>query len=72
MNAAAAAVARVSKRSAMVTTTSGFRFSKTEASSTSPSPVVMADVWGVSPSRSMNTREAIRKPSFSITVDALP
>jgi len=34
--------------------------------------VVTAEVWGVSPSRSMKTRDAILKPSFSITEAAFP
>ncbi len=50
---AAVAVASVSNRSAIETTTSGLRSSKTVANSDSPSPVDLADVTRFSPSSTM-------------------
>ncbi|MNR53787.1 hypothetical protein D3C85_1738590 [compost metagenome] len=56
----------VSKRSATVTTTSGFKLSKTVDNSNIPIPVVLAAAVKFSPSSTLNTLAAMVKPSFSM------
>ena len=72
MYAAAIAVEIVSKRSATVTTTSGFRISKIVGSSSRPRPVDFAIVAGVSPSMMKRTLASGAKPSSAMTSTALP
>ena len=72
MYAAATAVAIVSKRSATVTTTSGWSSSKTVGSSSRPSPVDFAIVAGVSPSMMKRIVASGTKPSAVSTSSALP
>jgi len=69
---AATAVAIVSKRSPTLTTTSGFSISKIVGSSSSPSPVDLAMVAGVSPSTIIVTLASTTKPSASITSTTAP
>ena len=69
MYAAAIAVAIVSKRSATVTTTSGWRSSNTVGSSSSPSPVDFAIVVGFSPSMINRIVASGAKPSCVHYVD---
>ena len=71
MYAAAIAVAIVSKRSATVTTTSGWSSSKTVGSSSRPSPVDFAIVAGVSPSMMKRIVASGSKPSMRHHVDGV-
>ena len=72
MYEAAIAVAIVSKRSATVSTTSGWSSSNTVGSSSRPRPVDFAIVAGVSPSMMKRMVASGAKPSMVTTSSALP